>query len=286
MNVHEEIAVLPAISAGSRAGIAIGSTVRGSDGDQAIGMVAKVVLSPPTGEVTHLLIKCFGEVRRDILVPMTEVGMVHGSLVQLNVPVEQLHRLAVNGSGTNPAPPDPWAAGPGYEPDQVLFALPELAGQPEHRTDEVILGDALDALRSYGPTRQLLVAPEAGEPVPANPGSDGTIRVSVRNGVVLLAGNVELRTDAGMAERRVRQVTGVREVLNLLIADNELQTSVAAALHYDPRTHTLQPRVCVARGWVTLTGSVADAGSRDAVGDVVGAVDGVRGVVNRLGVRR
>ena len=284
MKVGEEIAILPLALAGRRAGIPIGGTVTGPVGGHAIGIVDKVVLSPATGELTHLLIRCFGKVRCDVLVPMAGVDTVHDGMVRLNVPVEQLTRVRVHEAGTNPAPPDQWTAPPGYEPDQVLFALPELANLPEARTDAGILGQALDAVRSGGPARHLAAAPESGAPVTATPGSKGTMRVAVRNGVVILAGNVELRTDAGRAERLVRRVRGVREVLNLLIADDEVQSSVAAALHYDPRTRTLQPTVCVAGGLVTLVGTVADARSRDAVEDVVGTVPGVRGVVNRLAV--
>jgi hypothetical protein len=286
MKVREEIAILPLAPAGRRAGIPIGGTVTGPVGSHAIGIVDKVVLAPATGELTHLLIRCFGKVRYDVLVPIAGVDSVHDGMVRLNVPVEQLTRVRVQEAGTNPAAPDRWTALPGYEPDQVLFALPELANQPEEQTDEGILEQALDALRSYGPTRHLAAAPDYGAPMTATPDSEGTLRVSVRNGVVILAGNVELRTDAGMVERLVRRVTGVREVLNLLVADDELQTSVAAALHYDPRTRTLTPNVCVAGGLVTLIGSVADARSRDAVEDVVGGVPGVRGVVNRLAVGR
>ncbi len=284
MNVREEIAVLPAAAIGSRVGIPIGGTVRGPDGGQAIGIVDKVVLTPLTGETTHLLIRCFGKARRDVLVPMTGVDAVQGGEVWLNVPVEHLPRAVVHEVGTNPARPEPWAAPHGYEPDQVLFALPELVDYPEDQTDKEILRQALDALRSYGPTRHLVAAPASGAPVTATLGAAGPLRVTARNGVVILAGNVELRTYAGMAERRVRWITGVREVLNLLIADDELQTSVKAALHYDPRIRLFQPRVWVAGGQVTLSGRVADAAGRDAVGAIVGAVPGVRGVVNRLGV--
>jgi hypothetical protein len=286
MKVREEIVVLPLAPAGRRAGIPIGGTVTGPAGGHAIGIVDKVVLSPATGELTHLLIRCFGKVPCDVLVPMAGVDTVHDGMVRLNVPVEQLPRVRVSEAGTHPAPPDRWAVPPGYEPEQVLFALPGLADQPEARTDEGILEQALDTVRSDGPTRHLAAAPEYGAPVTATPGSKGTMRVSVRNGVVILAGNVELRTDAVMAERLVRRVPGVREVLNLLVADDALQTSVAAALHYDPRTRTIQPTICVADGLVTLVGKVADARSRDAVEAVVGTVPGVRGVVNRLGVGR
>ena len=120
----------------------------------------------------------------------------------------------------------------------------------------------------------------------ANLVPDGTVRLAVRNGVVILAGNVELHSDAGLVERLVRRVPGVREVLNLLIADDDLHTSVAAALHYDPRTRQLQPGISVVRGEVTLTGSVADEADRAAVEAVAGGVHGVRGVVNRLRVGR
>jgi hypothetical protein len=284
MNVREDMAVLPAARAGSRAGICIGGSVVGPDGDHPIGIVDKVVLAPPTGEVTHLLIRCFGPLRHDVLVPMAGVAAVDGGMVRLSVPIEPLNHPADRAAGTPPAPPAPWAGSHGYEPDQVLFTLPERASLPADTTDEAIIGQAVEALQSYDSTRQLLRDLESDAPVTANLVPDGTVRLAVRNGVVILAGNVELHSDAGLVERLVRRVPGVREVLNLLVADDDLHTSVAATLHYDPRTRQVQPGVSVVRGQVTLTGSVADASSRDAVEDVAGAVPGVRGVVNRLRV--
>jgi osmotically-inducible protein OsmY len=241
-----------------------------------------VVLSAPTGAVTHLLIRCFGPVRHDVLVPLTGVEVGEGGGVRLRGPVAQLNRPAAADGGYPAAPPDPWAAPHGYEPDQVLFALADGADLLEEPTDAAILDQALATLQSYRSTRRLLQELESDEPVMANLVSDGTMRISVRHGVVILAGNVALHSDAGMVERLVRRVTGVHEVLNLLITDDDLWTSVAAALHYDPRTRPLQPGIGVALGQVTLTGSVADARSRDAVEAVAGAVPGVRGVVNRL----
>ena len=284
MKTREEMAVLPAAPARSRGGIPIGGTVLGPDGGPAIGIVDKVVLSPPTGEVTHLLIKCFGKMRHDVLVPLTGVRAVEGGIVRLSLPVEQLNRPATHDPENSAAPPEPWAAPHGYEPDQVLFALPERARRPEGRTDEAIMAQAVEALRSYDSTRRLLGDLESDEPVTASLVPDGTLRLAVRNGVVILKGNVELHTYAGMVERLVRRITGVREVLNLLIADEDLQTTVAAALHHDPRTRRLQPGFRVELGRVTLNGSVADDGSRAAVEAVVGAVPGVRGVVNCLRV--
>ena len=284
MTVHEEMAVLPTAPAGSRGGICIGASVLGPDGGHPIGIVDRVVLSPLTGEVTHLLIRCFGPLRHDVLMPMAGVAVVDGGVVRLRVPVAQLNRPADRDAGTTPAPPAPWAGPHGYEPDQVLFTLPEPAGLPADTTDEDIIGQAVAALQSYDATRQLLLDLESEAPATANLVPDGTLRLAVRHGVVILAGNVELHTDAGLVERLVRQVPGVREVLNLLIADDDLRTSVAAALHYDPRTRQLQPSLSVGRGQVTLTGSVADEASRAAVEAVAGAVHGVRGVMNRLRV--
>lgn len=284
MNACEETAVLPAAPAGSRGGIPIGGTVLGPDGGPAIGIVDKVVLSPLTGEVTHLLIRCFGRWRYDVLVPMTGVGAVDRGVVRLRVPVAQLNRPAARDPGNTAAPPEPWAGPHGYAPDQVLFALSERVCLPDDRTDDDIAAQAVAALRSYGSTRQLLRDLESAATVTADLVPDGTIRIAVRDSVVILEGNVELHSYAGMVERLVRRVPGVREVLNLLIADDDLQTSVTAALHYDPRTRHLQPGIGVAQGQVTLTGSVADAGSRAAVEAVAGAVHGVRDVVNRVRV--
>jgi hypothetical protein len=215
---------------------------------------------------------------------MTGVEVVAGGVVRLRVSVAPLNRPAAADAGSHAAPPALWAAPHGYEPDQVLFALADSADLLEEPTDEAILEQAISTLQSYRSTRGLLRELESADPTMANLVPDGTMRISVRHGVVILTGNVALHTDAGMVERLVRRVTGVHEVLNLLVTDDDLWTSVAAALHYDPRTRPLQPGIGVALGQVTLTGSVADAGSRDVVEAVAGAVPGVRGVVNRVQV--
>jgi osmotically-inducible protein OsmY len=73
----------------------------------------------------------------------------------------------------------------------------------------------------------------------------------------------------------------VRAALHVRTADDELQTAVAAALHYDRRARQVQPGFGVALGRVMLHSSAAEDGSRDAVGEVVGSAPGVRDVVNR-----
>jgi osmotically-inducible protein OsmY len=158
---------------------------------------------------------------------------------------------------------------------------PERAGRV---SDEDIMVQAAAALRSYGPTRQLLLDPRPDEPLNDGPAADQAIRVSVRNGVVILAGNVELGTQAALAARLVSRIAGVRDVINLLLADDQLQTSVAAAMHHDPRLRRHELRVRVELGRVTLMGSVPDAAGRDAAQDVAAAVRGVRGVTNQLRV--
>ena len=143
MNVREDMAILPAAPAGSGAGVCIGGSVVGPDGGHPIGIVDKVVLAPPTGEVTHLLIRCFGPLRHDVLMPMAGVAAVEGGVVRLSVPVAQLNRPADRDAATTTAPPAPWVGSHGYEPDQVLFTLPERAALPERGPTKISSGTRL-----------------------------------------------------------------------------------------------------------------------------------------------
>jgi hypothetical protein len=110
MNVCAEMAAPPAAPAGRRTGILAGGAVRGPDGGAAIGLVDKVILSPRTGEVTHLLIRCFGRVRHEVLLPITEVDAVDWGVVRLRAPIGQVNRLPVPDAAPTAGPADAWAA--------------------------------------------------------------------------------------------------------------------------------------------------------------------------------
>jgi hypothetical protein len=110
MNVREEMAAPPAAPAGRRPRIPVGSAVRGPDGGAALGIVDKRILSPRTGEVTHLLIRCFGQAPHEVLLPITEVDAADWGVVRLQAPIEQWNRLPARDAAPAATPANPWAA--------------------------------------------------------------------------------------------------------------------------------------------------------------------------------
>ncbi len=109
-----------------------------------------------------------------------------------------------------------------------------------------------------------------------------SIRVTVTDGVVTLAGHVSSRLRAEEAEARARAIPGVLAVENRLICDTELELEAAQALAQDPRTRSLALSVRAFRGVVTVSGQAPDAETAAAATGIVAALPTVRGVVNRI----
>ncbi len=111
-----------------------------------------------------------------------------------------------------------------------------------------------------------------------------TLQISATDGVVTLAGHVRTRASSDTAERVIRQVKGVKDVINKLYIDTNLEVAVAEALTNDARTVNSFPGILVgsAFGEIFLKGTVASPEIKTAAEQIAAKVDGVRAVTNQL----
>jgi osmotically-inducible protein OsmY len=126
-----------------------------------------------------------------------------------------------------------------------------------------------DALQAYSPLRT----------------SRSEFSVRVDDGRVTLSGYVPSSSIKRMAAFVAGSVDGVDEVVNDLLADPDLERSVAVALAADERTRPLTVRVRAEIGNAQLQGFVPDQAALQAALDVARKVKGPRQVVNALKVR-
>lgn len=117
------------------------------------------------------------------------------------------------------------------------------------------------------------------------------IRSTVSNGMVTLEGTVPFCADRSYAERAVRNLTGVRGVIDLLsvsssqqVAPEKVRNSIEAALARRSEREADRIRVEVKDGTVFLTGKVHNSSEREAVLGAAGCAPGVRKVEDRLSV--
>jgi osmotically-inducible protein OsmY len=144
------------------------------------------------------------------------------------------------------------------------------------RTDAEIQKDIMDELR-WDPSFE-----------------DDDIAVSVRNGVVTLAGYTKSYLDKWKAERVASRVKGVRAIANDLEVhlpssserpDPEIARAALDALRWNVAVPHDRITVKVEKGWVTLEGEVDWAYQRDAAARAVRSLVGVRGVTNLIMVK-
>jgi osmotically-inducible protein OsmY len=102
---------------------------------------------------------------------------------------------------------------------------------------------------------------------------------------VTLSGYVPSTSIKRMAAFLADSVDGVDEVVNDLLADPDLERSVALALAADERTRPWPVRVRAEIGNVQLQGYVPDQAALQAVLDVARKVKGPKQIVNALKVR-
>jgi osmotically-inducible protein OsmY len=136
------------------------------------------------------------------------------------------------------------------------------------RIDPDIARDALDAL-----SRHLNVPPG--------------IAVTVREGEITLTGTVEWMFQKLAAERAVRYVKGVRDVVNDVVvtpkvSPNDVQTYVLKALHRHADLDAHRIRVTAEDGRVILDGDVRSESEKDEAFRTAWAAPGVTTVNNRL----
>ena len=113
------------------------------------------------------------------------------------------------------------------------------------------------------------------------------IAAEVSGGEVTLTGWGRTTTMKHMATTLASEVPGVTRVHNQLIADDELERTVALALEQEPSLEDDFPgiHVDVLAGAVTLWGTVSSAEDRRRAEEIAARVPGVRKVINELKVR-
>lgn len=118
------------------------------------------------------------------------------------------------------------------------------------------------------------------------------IGVTVEDGVVTLAGTVRSYAEKYAAERAVKRVQGVRELVDHLqvhvadpgAPDDELARRATQTLRWNASIPQERVRVAVQDGWVTLRGSVQWDFQRRWVERLVQSLTGIRGVSNKIAV--
>lgn len=116
--------------------------------------------------------------------------------------------------------------------------------------------------------------------------SGSAIDVEVQGGEVTLTGNVRSRVMRAVAEKIARNTHGVRSVKNKSFSDTEIEEKAAVRVAMDPRTDLMtdQIKLSTYMGMVGLAGAVGSQGIKDAVGQMILEIPGVREVVNDLKV--
>lgn len=126
-----------------------------------------------------------------------------------------------------------------------------------------------------------------------NDGKLRQVRATVDDGVVALSGSVSRYAYKEKAEKKARQVKHVAGVRNLIavrtanVSDAELFDRLARQLVYDGfgRSNTFNYLALdVRNGVVTVLGQVRDEYAHKSALDIVRNQEGVRGVVDRVGV--
>ena len=120
-----------------------------------------------------------------------------------------------------------------------------------------------------------------------------TIGVAIEKGVIALTGHVGSYADKANAEKIVKRVHGVQGVANDLEVklstsferdDVDIARSAVNALEWNVAVPKDRVRVTVAKGWVTLDGSVDWYYQKRAAEEAVFLLAGVRGVANNINV--
>jgi osmotically-inducible protein OsmY len=124
--------------------------------------------------------------------------------------------------------------------------------------------------------------------------AEDDIAVSVRDGVVTLAGRVKSYLDKWRAERSASRVRGVRAIANDLDVrlpststrqDTDIARAAADALDWNIAVPEGRIKARVENGWVTLEGDVDWNFQKEAAERAVRSIMGVKGVTSLITVR-
>lgn len=120
------------------------------------------------------------------------------------------------------------------------------------------------------------------------------VGVSVVDGVVTLQGIVTTLREKYLAERTARQLKAVRAIANDLTvapdstvsrSDSAIAAAAANAMEWDSAIPDGTVKATVRNGWVTLTGTVAEAYQRSAAERAIRNMNGIKGVSNDIVVQ-
>jgi osmotically-inducible protein OsmY len=117
------------------------------------------------------------------------------------------------------------------------------------------------------------------------------VQSTVSGGVVTLKGEVDFWTQREAAEKAIRNLGGVKAVLNQIqiktikVAAGDLRSSIEEALERQAEREAKQIMLEVHDGAVKLSGTVHSWAERDAVIGAARGTHGVRNVEDRLSIR-
>ncbi len=176
---------------------------------------------------------------------------------------------------------------------------PNASSHVEHDTGKRYSSSFADASMSGKPTlfaAQVLDAAEAAVEetvtISSTAWSAHPVKVFVeREGVVLsLYGKVELEAQKEEVEARMRQVPGVLDVMNFLVAEDELLNAVNTAIENLRSSGKIEGAsdlsVLVENGIVSLYGNVPDISMKYVLERDISAIPGARVVINHIGLNK
>lgn len=123
---------------------------------------------------------------------------------------------------------------------------------------------------------------------------EASIAVTVKNGIVTLAGSVSNFPEKWAAERAVKRVSGVEGVAEELTvdfmssarhSDEDIAGAARRALEWSATVPEKSVQIQVEKGWVTLEGVVEWQFQRQDAHNVVARLLGVKGVSNMITLR-
>ncbi|MEN6561613.1 MAG: BON domain-containing protein [Acidobacteriota bacterium] len=120
------------------------------------------------------------------------------------------------------------------------------------------------------------------------------IGVAVKDGIVTLSGHVDTYPEKWAAERAAGRVSGVKAVVEEIDvklpgiyerSDQDIARAAANVLDWNSYVPRDRVKVQVQGGWVTLSGEVDWRYQREAAGDAVRNLMGVRGLANDISIK-